>query len=307
MHSTFRQSASVPKRLVSTALLATIGSLLFPSPVSSQALPPMPVQFNPDTLRSPGRPGGRRRGGGSRGGCVASDIPLSAIAYSDTQTSQALGVEVTEESVGSFTTQSQPLLWFYMPRAISENSGAELIVKNEQNEVIYSRQLAGETTDSGIISAPIAIEMTPGSAYRWALSLNCDEAASESVEGWIVREEAQPEANRLIAQAEPRNRVALYTNYGYIQDALSELAALRLADRDNLELAEDWVTLLSGLGLEDLTAAPLLDCCELAGLEADTPEPAPVEAPAPEREEPQEPSESIIERARDRGRSPLDR
>ena len=267
----------------------------------------MPIQFNPDTLRSPGRPGGRRRGGGSRGGCAVDGVPLSAIAYADSQSSQSLGVEV--ESVGSFTTQAQPRLWFYMPEAISEDSGAELILQNEREEVIYRGRLEGKTEDNGIISVPMAVELAPGAAYRWALSLDCGDTASQSVSGWIVRQDADVNASRLLTQAAPRNRVALYANYGYVQDALNELANLRIANLEDEEIAENWVGFLSGLGLEDLTAAPILDCCELAGVEAEMPEAeASVEEAEPvEQEAQEEQRESVIERVRGRGRSPLDR
>lgn len=301
-----------------TALLTVVSGVGLPlSWAKAQELPPMPIQFNPETLRSPGRPGGRRRGGGSRGECATGDIPLSAIAYAESQSTRALGVDVIEESVGSFTTQAQPLLWFYMPEAISEDRGATLMVQNERGEVVYEGRLAGATEDNGIISVPLAVEMAPESAYRWILSLDCGDTASESVSGWIARQSPGSTASRLLAQAEPRNRVALYANYGYVQDALSELAMLRLADRDNEELAQNWVGFLSGLGLEDLTAAPMLDCCELAGIEPEEREVDEVdEAMEPEVEletepveveENAEPRESVIERVRRRGRSPLNR
>lgn len=318
MHSTF--SLRLPpfwvKMFACSILLAVVGSVAIPA--KAQELPPMPIQFNPETLRSPGRPGGRRRGGGSRGGCAVGEVPLSAIAYSDSRSSQSLGVDVVSESVGAFTTQAQPLLWFYLPQAISNETGAELIVKNERDELVYRGRLTGSTDDNGIIGVPMPVEMAPGSAYHWFLSLDCGETSSESVDGWVVRQAAQANVARLLTQAEPRNRAALYANYGYVQDALSELAMLRLADLDDREIAAAWVGFLSGLGLEDLTAAPILDCCELAGADAEevdaqdteveAPEVEAVEAPVPvERELSEPPSRSVIERVRGRGRSPRDR
>ena len=312
MHSTVRLRLTpfLVKIAACSTLLATAGSVVMPlQAVNAQELPPMPIQFNPETLRSPGRPGGRRRGGGSRGGCVADGVPLSAIAYAESQPTKELDVDVVVESVGSFTTQAQPLLWFYMPEMISDDVSAELIVKDEQDELLYRGQLAGATEDNGIIGVPMPVEMAAGSAYHWFLSLDCGEAASESVDGWIVRQEAQSEAAILLSQAAPRNRVALYTNYGYVQDALSELAMMRLADLDNPEIAEDWVGFLGGLGLEDLTAAPILDCCELAGVDEDVPDVEPVEEDVVDEpeEEREEAGRSVIEQVRDRGRSPRDR
>lgn len=312
MHSTLRLRLTAAfwlRTLAGTTLLATLGSVVMPlPPAKAQTLPPMPIQFNPETLRSPGRPGGRRRGGGSRGGCTVGNVPLSAIAYSEARSGQALGVEVVSESVGAFTTQAQPLLWFYMPRAISDETGAALIVKDERDEVVYQGRLKGSTDDNGIIGVPMPVEMAPGSAYHWFLALDCGEAASESVDGWVVRQAVDSNSARLLAQATPRNRAALYTNYGYVQDALSELAMLRLADLNDREIAEDWVVFLRGLGLEDLTAAPMLDCCELVGMDAEVPGAETVEEEVPvEREGSEEPSRSVIERVRDRGRSSRDK
>ena len=311
MHSTLRLRLTPAfwiKTLACTTLLVTVGSVVIPlQPAQAQELPPMPIQFNPETLRSPGRPGGRRRGGGSRGECTVGNVPLSAIAYSETTSGQSLGVEVVSESVGLFTTQAQPLLWFYMPRAISSETGAELIVKDERDELVYRGQLKGSTDDNGIISVPMPVEMALGSAYHWFLALNCGEAASESVDGWVVRQAVDANSARLLTQAEPQNRVALYANYGYVQDALGELAMLRLADLDNREIAEDWVEFLSGLGLEDVTAAPILRCCELAGIDAEASEGAAVEEAMPaETEERAAPRQSVIEQVRDRRRSPRD-
>lgn len=315
MHSTLRPRLTAAfsiKALACTTLLAAVGSLVISfvmssQPAQAQALPPMSIQFNPETLRSPGRPGGRRRGGGSRGECTVGDVPLSAIAYSETKSSQSLGVDIVSESVGSFTTQAQPLLWFYMPRAMSGETGAELIVKNERDELVYRGRLSGSTDGSGIINVPMPIAMEPASAYHWFLALDCGESSSESVDGWVVRQAVDPNSARLLTQAAALNRVALYTNYGYVQDALSELAMLRLADLDNREIAADWVGFLSGLGLEDLTAAPILDCCKLTEIGAEEPEVKAVEEIMPiEAEKREVPRQSVIEQVRDRGRSPRD-
>lgn len=271
------------------------------------ALPPLPIQFNPDNISNPGRPGGRRRGGGSRGGCAADGVPLTAIAYSTSEIGEELGVEVEIESVGSLTTQAQPLLWFYMPQAVSDDISAELIVKDETDEVLYRGQIEGRTNDNGIISVPMAVELAAGSAYHWFLSLECDEADLVRVDGWIARQNSRPEVMRLFAQAEPRNRAALYANYGYVQDALNELAAMRLADLDNEAIAQDWVGFLNSLGLEELTAAPILDCCEVAGVDVDRPRIEEREVVEPAEETQEAPRESVFERVRGREESPRDR
>lgn len=106
-----------------TILLGLLAAL---APVAAQPLPPLPIEFNPDTLRNPGRPGGRRRGGGSRGGCY-DGIPLSAIAPASITTTEELGVTRTDEAVGSLTITAEPILWFYLPASLGDTRSKSVV------------------------------------------------------------------------------------------------------------------------------------------------------------------------------------
>jgi hypothetical protein len=304
-----------------TVALSAFAILTALTPLApAQTLPSLPIQFNPDTLVNPGRPGNRRRGGGSRGGCQA-EIPLTALAYANSRTVAELGVQRTDEAVGTLTTQDQPSLWFYLPAPLNDN--AELIVKDSREQVVYQGRLAGTTEQAGIVSVPMAVSLSPGAAYHWFLSLDCGEGDRTTVDGWLARQTSDPALQRAFTQADARNRAALYANYGFLQDALSELATLRLAKPDDEAIAQDWSSFLGELDLSELSSAPLLACCQLAGateepaeaLEAepeDRPESAEEEPEVPEPVEsaPVQPSEpaSAIERAREReGGSPRDR
>ena len=247
--------------------LATVGSFftLLSLPTQAQQLPPLPIEFDPDDLTNPGRPGGRRRGGGSRGGCRA-DIPLTAIAYADSQTATELGVTRVDETVGGLTTQAQPLLWFYLPEPLDGGSAPELVLQNSQEQVVYQGQVAGETSQSGIIGVPLSVSLEPDEAYRWSLTINCDESERTTVSGWLERRSLNEDLSRTLRQANARNRAALYANYGFLQDSLSELAGLRLADPDDEAIAQAWANLLSLLDLPELTEVALLDCCQTAAI-----------------------------------------
>lgn len=271
----------------------------------AQQLPPLPIEFNPDNLINPGRPGGRRRGGGSRGSCQAG-VPLSAIAYADSRTVQALGVTSTEETVGALTTQIQPVLWFYVPTAIDDDVATEFIVKDVQDQVVYQGRLSGQTDGEGVIGVPLAAEMAVGSVYHWFLTVDCDETERVTVDGWVERRATGPDVTRTLNQASPRNRVALYTNYGFLQDAVSELAVLRRADAEDEAIAQVWDEFLTALELSELSESTVFSCCDVTNEPAEIPvEPEveevpesadPVLEPAPERD-----SRSILERARERG------
>ncbi|MEL6160201.1 MAG: DUF928 domain-containing protein [Cyanobacteria bacterium J06623_5] len=308
-----------------TILLGLLAAL---APVAAQPLPPLPIEFNPDTLRNPGRPGGRRRGGGSRGGCY-DGIPLSAIAPASITTTEELGVTRTDEAVGSLTITAEPILWFYLPASLGDTT-AEFVIKDSQSQVLYQGQLSGETDRDGIVGIPFAVSLNPSEAYHWFLTLDCDDSDRTTVDGWIERDLIGSDLTRVLNQATPRNRVALYANYGYLQDALTELARLRLANPDDGALGTEWDRFLAVLDLSDLSEMPVLDCCQLANApapqgieqteseqteseqtELEQTEPAqtelePTESTPSESTEPTDStdegdSRSILQRARDRG------
>ncbi len=247
-------------------------------PAHAETLPTLPIQFNPDTLVNPGRPGGRRRGGGSRGGCQA-EIPLTAIAYADSRTVAELGVTRTEETVGMLTAQAQPTLWFYLPTPLLANTPTEFILKDGLNRTLFQTQLSGETAQPGIIGLPVSFDLEVGKAYHWFFTMGCDDTEQTTVDGWIQRRTVDPSLSRTFHQASPHDRAALYASYGFLQDALSELAAMRLADRENGTedgaLAQTWTNFLSALGFTEIAATPVLTCCQVTSTAETTIEPQP--------------------------------
>jgi hypothetical protein len=254
-------------QLTATLLSITLIATTFPTrPVSAEPLPILPIEFNPDTLANPGRPGGRRRGGGSRGGCSA-EPPLTAITYA--RTVSELGIEITEETVGTLTTQAQPTLWFYLPTALSDDIATAFTIKNSDNELLYAGQLSGTTESDGIVGVTVPIDFEVGQTYHWFVAIACGEVDTSGegeefvVDGWIERRTIDPQLERRIEQATNRNRAALYADAGFLQDAISELATLRLNNPDDEALAQDWADFLVALDLSDLTTEPLLDCCSV--------------------------------------------
>lgn len=263
---------SLSLALTLSTLSAMVLALLLPPTAVAQTLPSLPIQFNPDMLENPGRPGDRRRGGGSRGGCQA-DIPLTAIAYASSQAVEELGVQSIDQAVGTLTTQAQPILWFYLPGPLTDDTAAEFIVKDSKDTLLYQGQLVGQTDSGGIINVPMPLDLEPDVDYHWFLVYDCDESDRTQVDGWVERRAPNPTLSRTLDQADDRSQAALYANSGYLQDALTELAALRIANPEDEAIAQDWATFLSALDLPDLTAAPLLDCCQVTSIQAPTQSP----------------------------------
>lgn len=303
------------KSFLLTALSGLALSFALPTPyMQAQALPPLPIQLEGRPWINPGQPGNRRRGGGSRGGCYEG-TPLTSLAYADSVTVEELGITRTDEAVGSLTSLAVPTLWFYLPTALNETS-TEFVVKNAQGALLYQGQLTGDTDESGIVGVPLAVRLPFGSAVQWFLTVDCDEGGDRTtVNGWIESRDPGPDLTRTFAQADVYNRVALYTNYGFLHDAMSELAGLRSLNPDDEALAQAWGQFLTSLELGDIADVPVLDCCQLVALE-DIPEPveesapsevnlgesAPVETETLEvSETEEEDSRSILQRVRDRG------
>jgi hypothetical protein len=253
------------KLLHSVTALVTVtllSELLIPPAATAQPLPDTLAQFSPNRIVNPGRPGGRRRGGGSRGGCLADSV-LTALTHGENQSFQTLGVTRTEETVGALTLHEQPTLWFYLPIALNDTSAATLTVKNDQGELLYSGNLVGETNTAGVVGVPLEIALSEGQDYEWFLALDCGEGEQDTVNGWIGRRAADSETIRTLMQAGDRDRADLYTTEGFLQDSLSELATARLNNPQDSAIAQDWTELLTELDLADVAPAPVLDCCQL--------------------------------------------
>ena len=306
---------------VATLLATAVLPGLWTRSVSAQELPPLPIEFNPDNLINPGRPGGRRRGGGSRGSCQT-EIPLSAIAYATTQTIDELGESRMVESVGALTTQPRPILWFYLPAEVPEMA-AELVVQDSREQVVFQGLLTDETERDGIVGLELETDLRVGEPYQWFLTIDCDETERVTVNGWVERRTVGADALRTLSQATERNRVALYAEYGFWQDAVSELAQLRFFETEDEAIAREWGRMLSAMDLGELAEVPILPCCSVSpALEIDeddmdegdevpseegefegevVPEDASEEEAEEEESEEEEDDRTILQRARDRG------
>lgn len=264
IHSPIQKT--VQKTVLSALSIMLLSHGLLIKPAHAETLPTLPIQFNPDTLINPGRPGGRRRGGGSRGGCQA-EIPLTAIAYADSRTVAELGVTRTEETVGMLTTQAQPTLWFYLPTPLAANTPTEFILKDGLNRTLFQDQISGETDQPGIVGLSVPFDLEVGKAYHWFFTMGCDDTDQTTVDGWIQRRTVNPNLSRTFNQANSQDRAALYASYGFLQDALSELAAMRLAHSENGTeegaVAQTWTNFLSALGLTEVANTPVLNCCQV--------------------------------------------
>ncbi|MBE9068308.1 DUF928 domain-containing protein [Leptolyngbya cf. ectocarpi LEGE 11479] len=237
--------------------------------------------YNAPILADRGTPLGRR-GAGSRSGSLEDDSNLENICMSRSGPSPLIAlVPSTQESrssetpgrvspknfesVLSLTTQSKPTFWFYLP-ARPDDIPLEFVLQieheNQTDETVYQTQLSGNHS-AGIMRLTLpedAPTLQLNTRYRWFFSVGCD-SGPVNVSGSIDLVSLDPALQLSLAEATPREQVAIYASNGLWQDAITLLGELYRADSDNISRANDWYSLLESVGLEDIAQQPLIDCC----------------------------------------------
>ncbi|NJR66226.1 MAG: DUF928 domain-containing protein [Leptolyngbyaceae cyanobacterium CRU_2_3] len=127
---------------IAGAIALTLTGLLVSAPAQSQNAPgdapdrrhsggATYIKFKPPTLGNTlsNAPGGRQRGGGSRGDCPLITQPLTALAP-----------ETVAGAVGGLTTEDHPTFWFYVPYALTDEHPAEFVLLDEQINMFIRRR-----------------------------------------------------------------------------------------------------------------------------------------------------------------------
>jgi hypothetical protein len=194
-----------------------------------------------------GPPTGRVRS--VRGGCAGSNqVSLTAL--------------VPKNKIGR-TVSDYPTFFFYLPQTDAEL--AELILEDESGNQIYQQNLTIKNL-SGVIgvSIPANTNVPPlevGKDYTWKFTVVCDaeDRASDQLESGIVRRvELSADILRELENADPRQKTFIYAQNGIWQDALSTLAAARLVNPNDPDLAADWESLLESVTLGEIPKEPIV-------------------------------------------------
>lgn len=208
------------------------------------------IQFNaPESLGIPVRrvSAGTRNGGS----CTQGNQPIIALApLEDPQ----------------ITTFSNPTFFFYVPQTNAQ--ALELVLQDENQEVI-NKTTFKTPAKSGIVSV-VPANLTPklkvGKTYRWFFSVVCDRSRRSQdllVQGSILRLAPDEKLQTRLAKADIRERASIYAQSGSLTDALANLAQLRRQRPNDPDLKTDWEDLLRSVDLQEITNAPLLECCKL--------------------------------------------
>ncbi len=186
----------------------------------------------------------------------------------NTQSQQKVLTALAPEYSGSqlvlgSTTQMRPTFWFYVPYK-SDSTYAKLVLEDENNQTIYKTPLTGTP---GVVSVSLpstSSALKIGKRYHWYFNIYCnqDNEFITSVEGDVQLLGLNPIVQSELNKATPQQQVALYADNGIWYEALTTLANLRRTYPQDAKLADDWASLLESVGLQNIAAEPIVDCCK---------------------------------------------
>jgi hypothetical protein len=198
-----------------------------------------------------------RRGGGSRGSCLANRSQLIAL--------------IPENAVGK-TAAVSPKLFFYIPQVNESQAVAlEFVLRDRQDKLVYETFLKTDG-NSGIVPIELPVSGKPNELkineqYHWYLSMICDlqnRSRDVVVEGWIQRVKLEPAIEKELAHSNPLERASIYEKHGIWYDALSTLAEEKQA-RSQQQVTAKWTELLTSVGLGELAEAQFIEPQRVSG------------------------------------------
>lgn len=223
------------------------------------------IRFAPPPPPKTGVPSGRQKGGSSRGSCPApaENKPLTALVPTTQRhldkKSATNPVLTTWKSVWGLTASASPTFWFYVPYSLTPKLPALFVLQDEQGKNIYTTSLTTSVEQSSIakISLPSTTVLDVGKMYHWYFVIDCHPDAPPQVDGWVQRTTLSPTLRSKLQKASPSQRAALYAARGIWYDTLTALAQLRSTNPQDIVIANDWVSLLSSVGLEAIASEPI--------------------------------------------------
>lgn len=188
------------------------------------------VVFNDPTPPSQGTPGGRQRGGASRGDCQAFES-LTAL------------VPATKGRVWGQTISDRPTFWFYLPNVLTEKTPIEFTLQDANDQYIYNTRSTAAKTKSGLIRLTVPATAKPlevSKTYTWTFSVYCDPAKPSSavfVQGTIQRVALDQQLKSRLGNQVTIEQVKLYAANGIWFEAFDGLAELYRRDAKNSTVA----------------------------------------------------------------------
>jgi hypothetical protein len=158
------------------------------------------------------------------------------------------------------TAAERPNFWFYVPYPLTPERSVKFMLQDETGKDIYQATLSGSATTPGVMDfvlPPTVPALEVGKWYHWFFTVYCNEEEPVLVDGWVSRVTLNPSLETQLAQAKPREKIALYRQAGIWYEALTILAQLRRQNPNDASLKAEWTSLLQSIGLEPIAQEPI--------------------------------------------------
>jgi Domain of Unknown Function (DUF928) len=148
--------------------------------------------------------------------------------------------------------------------AYTPNYSVEFVLKDNQDNTVYTNKVAGKGTPPGIVSLrlPSTVLLKAGKDYNWYFLVYCDAQNQDKfvyVNG-LVRRVKRPALEKQLVSVSSHDRMTKYKAEGIWYEALTELAQSLSVSPQDAKTRQDWLSLLQSVGLEQLTSQPFVSC-----------------------------------------------
>ena len=216
-------------------------------------------------LPSRGAPLGRRRGGTSRNGCPAVDVPLTALVPGQ---ETATGLSSSNSFLAS-TVSEHPTFWLYIPKLPDILRKGEFILQTETGEDLERTQIELPSTAGAMaiaLSSNAQYSLVTGKKYHWYFKIYCGEPTPDSdyifVDAWIEKVALSPELE-IQLQILQKPDYLVYSDRQIWYDSLTSLGKQIQTNPNNNELKTDWHNLLRMVELCHLSNYPIVKIYQL--------------------------------------------
>jgi hypothetical protein len=207
------------------------------------------------------------RGASIRGGtCQPQQAQplLSLLPLYQTDQGQVLAVGTTQAT--------HPTLWLHLPYPITPQHPAELRREDPDPADPAYRQLR---TVARITEAPAGIiglrlpttepPLRPNQLTDFQFVVQCDAqdpSSNQVITFSLMRQVPGVSIQEALRRQSAGDRLRMYQNLGFWQDAVSTLATLRQQNPSDRQLTTEWTLLLQQIGLEAIAPQPIHPCCD---------------------------------------------
>lgn len=231
-----------------------------PSGVKTSNLDRVQVQFTPPPPPEHGAPGGRSRGGSSRGPCQNYQSLTALVPVTKGG---------TKEFVWGLTVSEHPTFWFDVPERLTTKIPVEFVLQDTADKYVYKKMLTVAEMPPGIVKLSIPSTVAPlevGKRYNWTFSIYCDPerpSAAVSIRGSIQRVALDSTLDsQLKAAKSPLERATLYANKGIWHEAITTLGEQLSGSKPKDSAIEAaWAKLLQQVNLGTSASDPIVPCC----------------------------------------------